>query len=257
LDSEQKGFDFKKNCGSIADIFYFIKQGNKMLTNEESSLFGKITCLLLDKRYEEKERLTTQFSAQNLKINFFVVGNGNILPSNVYDYIDIVPPPNRTGYPAWANRPNSYNAFCSYKIILQQALDEGWQSATLVEDDCTLRPNFSEIVPQAIKELEQVPRWDMMYWCSCHAWTSTYLFQPHLLKLNGSGGFQCVTIRRSLFKTFIDMPMTAPIDALAGKLHSQYNCYAVWPNVAIPKPGFSYCEGTYYDNTKLYEIRGC
>lgn len=221
-------------------------------------MFDKITCLSLDKRFNQQERIANEFKAKGLSINFFLVGNGTLFPANNYKHIDVVPPPGRTGYPAWANRPNSYNAFLSFKKIIKEALDEGCETLALCEDDVTLRDNFNEVLDIARLELATLPEWDMLYLCSNHTWAPTKLLAPHILKLNGSGGFQFVGIKRKMFQVFLDLPLLAPIDETAGKkLHPKYNCYAVWPNIAIPQPGYSYCEGVAYDCTPLYENRGC
>ncbi len=218
----------------------------------------KFVCLNLDKRINEQERLQGEFSNIGIDLKFFVVGNGTLLPANKYDYIDQTPPPNRYGYPAWANRPNSWNAFSAYKKIIQRAKDENWGVVGLVEDDCTILPNYEEVTMEAMKEIGSLPDWDMLYFCANHTWTPTVELTPHILKLKGSGGFQMVLISETLFDKFLDMPMICPIDEAAGRyIHKKHNCYAIWPNVAIPKPGYSYCEGTSYDNTELYKNRGC
>lgn len=221
-------------------------------------MFDRIVCLCVDKRVNEQPRLKAEFDAAGLPLDFFVAGDGKTLPAEQYSHIDVPAPEGRFGYPAWVNRPNSYNAFLCYKKIIQKALDDGCSAVALVEDDCTLRPNFNEILPLALAELKELPPWDMFYLCANHAYTHTIQLKPHVLRLQGSGGFQFVNIRRNMFQVFLDMPMIAPIDGMAGNtLHSRYNCYAVWPNLAIPKPGYSHCEGTSYDNTAQYDIKGC
>jgi GR25 family glycosyltransferase involved in LPS biosynthesis len=218
-------------------------------------MFSEIWCLNLDKRINEQERLKQEFKNVGLPINFFVAGDGS-LPIK-YDHVDIEPPRYRFGYPAWANRPNSYNAFLCFKKILQSALDRNLPTVGLVEDDCTLSYNFQPVLTEALSELLSLPTWDMLYLCANHTWTPTLQMSDHVLKLNGSGGFQFVLIRKNLFQIFLDMSLDAPIDAKAAQLHKNYNCYAVFPNIAIPKPGYSYCEGAAYDNTELYKNKGC
>lgn len=219
-------------------------------------MFQRAVCLNLDKRLAEQDRLAREFGEAGLYLEFFVAGDGSI-PNIVYNHIDMPAPSGRHGYPAWVNRPNSYNAFLCFKKIIREAQADDIESVALVEDDCTLLPNFKEVLNEVNQELKDVPPWDMLYLCANHTWTPTTQVAPHLLKLNGSGGFQFVIIRHKLFQVFLDMPLDAPIDAKAGALHSKYNCYAVWPNIAIPLAGYSYCEGTSYDNTKLYKNKGC
>lgn len=225
-------------------------------------MFNRIVCLNLDKRIHEQERLSREFAGVGLELEFFVCGDGHTLPAERYDRIDNEPPPHRSGYPAWANRPNSWNAFACYKEIIRKAQADNIEVLGLVEDDCHLLPNFQEVWEAANDELYnpyyQLYPWDMMYLCANHTWRPTKELAPHLLKLNGSGGFQFVLIHYSLFQTILDLPMVAPIDGLVGdRIHPTHNCYAVWPNIAVPLGGYSYCEGYYYDNIELYKNKGC
>lgn len=221
---------------------------------------NEVVCLNLDKRINEQERLSREFSNIGINLKFFVVGDGSTLPANKYDYIDQPAPINRVGYPAWVHRPNSWNAFMAYKKIIQKAKDNNWPCVGLVEDDCHILDNFEEIAIAADNEFRDLnlPKWEMLYFCANHTWTPTTQVAPHILKVNGSGGFQFVFIRANLFDKFLDMPMICPIDEAAGRyIHRKHHCYAIWPNIARPLPGYSYCEGMTYDNTKLYENRGC
>lgn len=221
-------------------------------------MFDKIVCLSLDKRFNEQGRIIDEFRVKGLEIEFFLAGDGLLFPAEKYSHIDIVPPKDRRGYPAWANRPNSYNAFLCFKKIIKKALEDNLENIALCEDDVTLKDNFGEVLSEAKKELAILPKWDMLYLCANHTWMPTRLLGSYVLKLNGSGGFQFVGINKSLFQTILDMPMIAPIDEMAGKtLHPKYNCYAVWPNIAVPLGGYSYCEGYSYDNSSLYNNRGC
>lgn len=221
-------------------------------------MLNHIMCLLLDKRYNERERISEQFKKEGLNVFFFLAGNGKLRPPKEYDHIDIVPPSGRWGYPAFVNRPNSYNAFLCFKKIIQLAKDLRLPEITICEDDVVLLPNFREVWDLAYAQLAKLPSWDMLYLCSNHTWTPTTLLSPNVLKLNGSGGFQMVGIAETIYDAILELPIIGPIDERVGRIiHPKYNCYAVWPNIAIPKPGFSECEGYSYDNTHLYKNRGC
>lgn len=219
-------------------------------------MLNRIVCLNLDSRIHEQERIAKEFNEVGLNIEFFLAGDGS-LPAK-YDYIDVEPPYTRYGYPAWTLRSNSWNAYACFKKIIQKAKDDHLASVTLVEDDCCILPYFNQNLKQVRKELCNLPVPDMLYFCANHTWTPTTQLSPYILKLNGSGGFQFVSISNRLFDKFLESPMDEPIDSFAGKkIHPYYNCYATWPSLAIPKAGYSYCEGHSYDNTKLYLNKGC
>jgi hypothetical protein len=214
--------------------------------------------LLLDKRFGHKDRILQEFEKAGLnKPEFFLAGEGQLLEEEYYDYIDQVPPP-RSGYRAWVERPNSWNAFQCFRKMIGQAQKDELESIALCEDDVGLQPNFQEVLKKAEEELAALPAWDMLYLCANHTFKPTKQLSEHVLKLNGSGGFQFVLLRSHMYKVILDLPVEDPIDGMVGKkIHPSYNCYAIWPNIAIPLGGYSYCEGYDYDGATMYLNKGC
>ena len=219
-------------------------------------MFDRIVCLNVDKRFSQRERLKREFDNVGLNIEFFLAGNGSL--EEKYDHIDIDPDHGRTGYTYWVERPNSYNAFLCFKKIIRLAKQDGLNNVVLVEDDCTILPCFKDVFPLVVEELNSLQNWSMLYLCANHTYCKTMQLSPHILKVKGSGGFQFVMIKKNLFDPILNLKLNGPIDEqVAIHIHPVYNCYATWPNLAIPLPGYSYCEGHSYDNTKLYNNKGC
>jgi GR25 family glycosyltransferase involved in LPS biosynthesis len=222
-------------------------------------MFEKVVCLSLDKRFAERVRISTEFAAHDMKVNFFTAGDGKTLPVEQYDRIDTVPPPSRYGYPAWVNRPNSYNAFQCFREIITKAKQEKVHTLLILEDDVTLSNQFYPVLTLASIQLQQYdPAWDMLYLGANHTFWPTKVINANLLKLNGSVCWHAVALKHTVFDRILALPSVAPIDEMCGKhIHPVSACYAVWPNIALTKPGFSYCEGTQVDYNHYFLNKGC
>ena len=206
--------------------------------------FDKIVCLSVDKRAAQWEEVDKQFAQYGGQVEHFVAGDGQILPKDKYDHIDDPNPPRRVGFGSWSSLPNSYNAFSCFKKIIFKAIDDKLENILICEDDVKLSDKFAEVFPKSIQQLQDLNlKWDMFYLGANHTWAPTQEVSPNLLKLNGSLCWHCVGIRNTLFEKILQLPQKAPIDFItANSFHPKYNCYAVWPNIAFQKEGWSYCQ---------------
>jgi hypothetical protein len=223
-------------------------------------MFSEAVCLSIDKRASERPRIQAEFARYGITVQFFTAGKGGegAAEAPAPNHIDVAPPP-RSGYPAWANRPNSYNAFLSFQTIVSSALDREVKELLLLEDDVTLLPEFGQVVAAAQKQLlEHDPDWDMLYLGANHSFARTRQIADNLLHVRGSGCWHAVVLRESVFKAVLGLPMDGPIDGMCARhIHPQFSCYAVWPNVAVTRPGFSYCEGRIVDYSEMFLVKGC
>lgn len=215
----------------------------------------KIFCLLVDKRYSEKERLQKDFG----DVNFFIAGDGKTLDKELYNHVDIIPPTNRQGsYPAFLKRNNSYNAFLCFRKIVNIAKNCNYEHILILEDDATKELNFDEIFEKAWKDLnEHDPDWHMFYLGANHTFSPTHEITPNLLRLTCSGCWHCVMLSNRIYDTILSLPMRDPIDGVsAQEIHKLGHSYACWPNISLPKPGFSYCEGSNQDYRHFFKNKG-
>jgi len=220
----------------------------------------KHVCLGIDKRIDQHQILIEQFIEHNCVLEIFMAGDGETLPSDKYNRIDTKPPA-RGGYVAWRNRPNSWNAFQCFRTIINNAKDGGLTTIGIYEDDCELLPNINDVLEKATEQLQRrkLP-WDMLYLGANHTFAITEEWGPNLLKLNGSGCWHAVLINNennNMFQAILDLPQRGPIDQMTGQvLHKKYNCFAVWPTVAIQKPGYSHCEGVNLSYNHYWKNKG-
>lgn len=216
-------------------------------------------CLCVDKRHEHFKRVVAEFDKQKTDVELFIAGDGQTLPKDMYSRVD-KKPPQRHGYPAWSRRPNSWNAFQSFRQIVETLKEEEVNTCGIYEDDVQFLPNFSDVLQAAGSQIEERGiEWDMLYLGANHAFATVEQWGDNLLKLNGSGCWHAVLINNSyhnMYDAILSLPQNGPIDQMAGKiLHKKYNCYAVWPTVAIQKPGFSHCEGNKQDYSHYWKQR--
>lgn len=220
-------------------------------------MFDRTVCLNIDRRLGERERIRMAFARHGIEVEFFLAGNGSV-EGVAYDHID-VNVRRESSYPAFRRRPNSYNAFLCFQKIIRKAQAEGVETLLILEDDVCLTERFAEVVPLAWNELWSVDKdWQFFYLGANHTWRKTREVAPHLLRLNGSGCFHAVCIRRNVFDLVLALEPTEPIDGVVGKrLHLAGHAYGVWPNVALQQPGFSHCEGVDVNYLSLFDNKGC
>lgn len=213
-------------------------------------MFDRAVVLLLDKRAGQKNRLEDEFSWLSRDFRFFGVGDGSVEGFN-YDRIDTPAPKRRGSYPAWLERPNSYNAFCSFREIISLAKLDKVESLLLLEDDASLVDGAS-----LEAAMEQLPAdWRMFYLGANHTGTKTKRVGDNLLSVNRCVCFHAVALNARVFDEILALPMRDPIDAMATRLHPQ-GCYAAWPQAVLPLPGFSHCEGRGVDYAKDFVSGG-
>ncbi len=221
-------------------------------------MFDRAVCLTLDKRVDNRSRVAADFSVHHIRPEFFIAGDGKTLPADWYDHVDVEPPP-REGYPAWKERPNSYNAFLCHRRAVTRANQDGVQTLLLLEDDVVLTDQFYRVLPAAWEQLHEVdPAWEAFYLGANHAFSKTAEVAPNLLRLQRSGCWHAVCLHRRIFDKVLELPMTGPIDGVfAEKIQPHGHCYACWPNIAVTQPGFSYCEGREVDYSHFWGVKGC
>lgn len=207
----------------------------------------------LDKRQSERDRIKTLTASHGREAEFFTVGKGkeNLAYSRIdSDDVSILW---KSGQ--FANLPNSFHAFESYQNIINHARHDSIDKLLLLEDDVDFTPNFAEVFSSAIS---QCPKdWDMLYLGANHTWSPTFGVSENVLRLSGSVCWHAVALRHTIFNTILGWSADRPIDKMAAdSLHTKYDCYAVWPNIAIQKPSFSNVEGRERDYSEFWKNKG-
>lgn len=207
--------------------------------------------LFVDYRYRKDYNRVWELLKSKGIVTFktFIDGKGNELPPSLYTQISPTP------VPTWKDGPASYSHFVALKKIIECAKAGGATEFLFVEDDLVFTEEFDEVVRKAHADLPN--DWDMLYYGANHSGHKTRVITPNILRVFGSACTHCVAIRNTIFDDILALPPDKTIDwNIANRLHGKYNCYAVWPNVAIQRPGYSYLWKQRVDYSDLWKDRG-
>jgi hypothetical protein len=230
-------------------------EGTEMNIND----FDKVYILQVDKRYEQRHRLIKMLinaRVQDDKWRPFICQSypyKSILKLD--DKFSFVDPPPQDCPPFGGTYP-SYCAFRAYQAIIKEAKQKNYLSILILEDDCQFTANFTEVLDKV--KLSQGD-WDLLYLGANHSWSPTWQVQENLLKIRGSVCWHAIGLYYSIYDVFLNCKPSAPIDLQATRLvHNNplYECYAVWPSVAIQLPGFSHVEGRIRDYSEFWGCKG-
>lgn len=226
------------------------------------SEFDKIECLCIDHRRNEWKHIDKQFNERGAKVNRFIVGKGNILPKEMYNQIDPIGISKQKDWYGFTE--NAYCCYLSHRSIIKKAKYDNIKNILMLEDDCCLLDNFDEILEKADKQIKELNlKWDMLYFGSNHTWAKTESVSENILKLHGGTYcWHCVAINQEyhdMFQHLLDLPPIGAFDWLTSvytQKNTEFNCYAIWPTIAIQKPGMSHVLGSMQDYTKWFKNKG-
>jgi hypothetical protein len=186
------------------------------------------------------------------KFRFFVDGDGLLFHPNLYDQITPEPPA------SWQYGKGAYAHFSALKSVVRQAQADDVRNLLWVEDDCVFSENFDQSVRDATRQMGQGGhRWDLLYYGANHSWATTYDVTPNVIRCYGSLTTHCVGIPNHMFDPILLLPEVHVIDkVIADSLHHQYACYAIWPPVALQKPGYSHISRMETDYNHYFKCKG-
>lgn len=218
----------------------------------------EIHCVLLDKRIHFWPEIQKSFNDNGLRINPFIVGDGQTMPKASYKCIDenVTPPLYLTTnyYESWVNRPNAFNAYMSHYKILEEAMKRGLPNVMIVEDDVKIEDDFHEIIAKTGDFFEK-NRWDLVYFGAFHK--GTQQITENIVKTTGqSGGWHAILINASLFPLLLSFLPIGPFDWICEKfIQSKYDCYGIYPCVISQKDNvFSIVENSNLEKPSRFAL---
>ena len=231
-------------------------------------------CLCLDKRQEHWEELRLQCESKGIKFNPYIVGDGEILPSEMYDRIDTPitnEELNQWGYGGNRNDTNDlirkkknahYNAFRSHQQMAKIALDTNDDYVLFLEDDAYFTERYDAVLESIEDELIHLT-WDVIYF----AWwvgnegdnlnnSIEKMWSEHkkgsLQLISRVGGLHGVVLSRKVLDIITRLDATNPIDAQLSKyFHDKMRSFVVLPKIIHDKGIFSNCEQNTLERHKL------
>lgn len=212
------------------------------------SKFDDARILSVDYRYEsERDRLVELLNKRGVYPRFFIEGRGEELARNLYNQISCDAPP------TWKDGRPSYNQFRAIKSIIEETKKAGGNNVLFMEDDLVFTLYFDDIV-----DIIEIPDdWDMIYYGANHTKHKTQGAGPHLIRVFGSTCMHCVGINHTIFDAILSLPCDRTMDwNIANRLHESYHCYAIYPSVALQKPGYSHLWRQHVDYSELWGNKG-
>lgn len=204
------------------------------------------TCLIVDKRYEsERDRIIKLVNSMGLadRTSFFIDGDGQ--HNYFYDQTTLELPN------GWIHGQGAYQHFRALQEIVRDNREWGRSNFLFIEDDCVLTEDFTNI--------EFPDDWDIMYFGANHSNSLWYYIdeaKPSIMRVMGSLTTHCVAFNHTVYDAILELEPTHVIDKLiADRIQPFYNCYAVWPNTAIQKPGLSHLWNQQVDYTEIFSRR--
>ncbi len=132
--------------------------------------------------------------------------------------------------------------FQSHLKAIQHAKEQQWKNVLILEDDCVFLPKAQEILNEAIKELNYLPKWDMLY-LGANALAPIEQLSPHIGKLTGGYCAHAYIVSEHFYDTLLAGPIEQylVIDAwyMDVMRDSKYNIYTVLPIVAVQGESYS------------------
>lgn len=220
---------------------------------QKLSDFEKVQCLCLDRRIDRVLQLEQQWAERGISVERFMTGEGGVLPLSEYSLID----PN----PAASN---TFKCYYNHREMLIKAKKDGIKNLVMLEDDCVLLDGFDSAFENAVAHLNSNNlHWDILYLGANHTWANTEEISPNLLKLHG--GTYClhafaINNDRQIIDQLLKLPFRpdiGPLDLwIARDIQPNYDCYAVWPNLAIQGPGYSFLVQSEQDYSEYFRSKG-
>ena len=134
--------------------------------------------------------------------------------------------------------------FLSHHNLYKRILDEGHETALILEDDCLFIEGYKEVVEQAMKDIPK--DWDMLYLGQAN-YDSIKIAQSaelktHAIKENVSGRLyrasrcwltHAYVVNRKVLPKLIEgtKVLYASIDGVLADLQENLNVYAIYPNI--------------------------
>lgn len=215
--------------------------------------FDKIVCLAVDRRKDtDWSRVQQLVESRGGHVDFYVVGDGKLLPKTEYDRINTEVPSYFCGF------PNSFQAFRAFQDIVHRSFAAGIRNILLLEDDVDFTEDFDRVLATVSDQLARNSLvWDVLYLGANHSFSPTYEVSENILRVAGSLCFHAIALSDRVFPSILEWQPTHPIDLVAARmLHNHFACYSVWPNIAVQRAGFSNVEGRYRDYSDFLLSRG-
>lgn len=227
-------------CNTLLDdyTFKFVDGFNKY--DNPFNKFDKIYYLNLDSREDRKNRIQEHFNKFKVKaerIPGTIIKPEEVSECNkgmVLDDYNLGLAPARLGC-----------ATTQLKAI-QAAKDAGAKNVLIFEDDAFIFEEHIEALKEALKELEYLPKWDMLF-LGANVLAPIYQISPHVGKLTGAYCAHAYAVNSHFYDKILNFRFDvfkAYDEYLFNEMRNPiYNIYTVLPIIATQYESYSNIEG--------------
>lgn len=218
--------------------FKFVNGFNKFANPFDK--FDKIYYLNLDSREDRKNRIEDHFN--KFKITAERIPGTIITPEEVTDYNKgMILDEYNLGL-----APARIGCAATQLKAVQAAKDAGAKNVLIFEDDAFIFEEHIEALKEALKELEYLPKWDMLF-LGANVLAPIHQIAPHVGKLTGAYCAHAYVVNAHFFDKILEYKFEqfkAYDEYLFNEMRNpNYNIYAVLPIVATQYESYSNIEG--------------
>jgi GR25 family glycosyltransferase involved in LPS biosynthesis len=218
--------------------FKFVNGFNKF--DNPFDKFDKIYYLNLDSREDRKSRIEDHFN--KFKITAERIPGTIITPEQVTRYNEgMVLDEYNLGL-----APARIGCAATQLKAVQAAKDSGAKNVLIFEDDAFIFEEHIEALKEALKELEYLPKWDMLF-LGANVLAPIHQIAPHVGKLTGAYCAHAYVINAHFFDKILEYKFEqfkAYDEYLFNEMRNpNYNIYAILPIVATQYESYSNIEG--------------
>ena len=176
-----------------------------------NEFFDKIYCINLDRRPDRWRNSFNQFDKLGMDVKRISAVDGSVkrfprIPTVKQDK-------DREFYPDDTNiKPEEAAITYSHKIMLMDAIANGYDKILMLEDDCQFTDDFSNKFTQTVNELPE--DWDLFYLGGMDWWGEPTYFSENLSITNLTLGMHAIGIRSTIFEKMLNLTnLREPVDA--------------------------------------------
>jgi GR25 family glycosyltransferase involved in LPS biosynthesis len=218
--------------------FKFVNGFNKF--DNPFNKFDKIYYLNLDSREDRKNRIEDHFN--KFKITAERIPGTIITPEQVNDYNKgMVLDEYNLGL-----APARIGCAVTQLKAIQAAKDAGAKNVLIFEDDTFIFEEHIEALKEALKELEYLPKWDMLF-LGANVLSPIHQIAPHVGKMTGAYCAHAYVVNAHFFDKMLEYKyeqFKAYDEYIFNEMRNpNYNIYAVLPIIATQYESYSNIEG--------------
>jgi len=218
--------------------FKFVNGFNKF--DNPFDKFDKIYYLNLDSRDDRKNRIEDHFN--KFKIKAERIPGTIVTPEQVTRYNEgMVLDEYNLGL-----APARIGCAATQLKAVQAAKDAGAKNVLIFEDDAFIFEEHIEALKEALKELEYLPKWDMLF-LGANVLAPIHQIAPHVGKLTGAYCAHAYVVNAHFFDKILEYKFEqfkAYDEYLFNEMRNpNYNIYAILPIVATQYESYSNIEG--------------